>query len=121
MGLFDKLRKKKPKDKPVGKSADKPCDFYKIADNYATYEELQDGLREKGLESSQLVLAIDYTKSNTWTGKRTFGGKCLHDLSVKNPYQMAIEIVGKTLEAFDDDKMIPTFGFGDETTTNVGV
>jgi hypothetical protein len=119
MGLFSRRDKKKSKDKSKNKS--KKYNFYKIDDKYRTYEELQNGLREKGLESSQLVLAVDYTKSNEWTGKKTFNGRCLHDMTTKNPYQQAIEILGRTLEVFDDDKMIPTFGFGDETTTNVGV
>lgn len=126
MGLFKKLGKKKSikevKSKSNSKSISKSkYNFYKIDDNYNTYEELQEALREKGLESSQLVLAVDYTKSNTWTGKKTFGNRCLHDLGTKNPYQQAIEIIGRTLEVFDDDKLIPTFGFGDETTTNIGV
>lgn len=57
-------------------------------------------------------MGIDFTKSNTWTGKNSFNGQCLHALSanVLNPYQDVIAIVGKTLEPFDDDKLIPAFG-----------
>jgi len=42
-------------------------------------------------------------------------------LTKLNPYQQVIRIIGRTLEDFDDDKLIYTFGFGDETTTNKSV
>jgi hypothetical protein len=35
-------------------------------------------LREQGLESSNLILGIDFTKSNEWTGRQSFGGQSLH-------------------------------------------
>mmetsp|Transcript_14106 Transcript_14106/g.29226 ORF Transcript_14106/g.29226 Transcript_14106/m.29226 type:complete len:275 (+) Transcript_14106:93-917(+) len=93
--------------------------FYAIADNYNTIQEVQAALRRVGLESSDLVIGIDFTKSNTWTGEKSFGGRCLHDTrrleynGELNPYQQVISVVGRTLEAFDDDKLIPAYGFGD--------
>ncbi|GFH21982.1 predicted protein, partial [Haematococcus lacustris] len=76
--------------------------------------QVQDALRKEGLESSNLVLAIDYTGSNEWTGKNSFGGRCLHALGQEsNPYELAISIIGRTLAAFDEDNLIPTYGFGD--------
>ena len=48
-------------------------------DTFRSYEELELALRSAGLESSNLILAVDYTKSNKWQGTRAFGGKCLHD------------------------------------------
>ena len=48
------------------------------------------------------------------SGKRSFNRKSLHDIrSGQNPYEQAISIIGKTLSAFDEDNLIPCFGFGD--------
>ena len=80
-------------------------------------------LREQGLESSNLILGIDFTKSNEWTGKQSFGGQSLHRISdtTPNPYEQAISIIGKTLAPFDEDNLIPCFGFGDATTHDYNV
>lgn len=98
--------------------------FHTIADNYRTLEQLQQGLRDAGLEQSNLIIGVDYTKSNQWTGKRTFEGLPLHTLlpsGKPNPYQQVIDVIGRTLEPFDDDNLIPVFGFGDQTTTDKSV
>lgn len=88
-----------------------------IADNFNSLEEVTTALREAGLESSNLILGIDFTKSNEWTGKRSFHRKSLHAIgSNPNPYEQAISIIGQTLSPFDEDNLIPCFGFGDATT-----
>jgi hypothetical protein len=89
-----------------------------IRDRYASVEALQEALRRAGLESCNLVVAMDYTKSNEKSGMRTFGGQSLHTLSPHclNPYQTALRVLGQTLEPFDDDRLIPVMGFGDERT-----
>ncbi|KAK3026048.1 hypothetical protein RJ639_042540 [Escallonia herrerae] len=74
-------------------------------------------LAHAGLESSNLIVGIDFTKSNEWTGSRSFNRRSLHHLgNVQNPYEEAISIIGKTLSAFDEDNLIPCFGFGDAST-----
>ncbi|XP_047058944.1 E3 ubiquitin-protein ligase RGLG4-like [Lolium rigidum] len=79
-------------------------------------------LRDQGLESSNLILGIDFTKSNEWTWKRSFNGQSLHKLGgTPNPYETAIGIIGKTLAPFDEDNLIPCFGFGDATTHDYNV
>lgn len=99
--------------------------FYRIEDRFKSLEEVSDGLREAGLESSQLIIAIDYTKSNQWSGKKTYGGRPLHFLDPdnleKNPYMQVIEVVGRVMAPFDEDNLIPVFGFGDTTTTDRSV
>jgi len=56
-------------------------------------------------------------------GQKTFGGKSLHFVQpgVLNPYETAISLIGKTLHSFDDDGLIPAFGFGDLTTRGTKV
>jgi len=93
-----------------------------ILDNYKTLSEVQNALRGAGLERSDLIVGVDFTKSNLWTGERTFGGHNLHTISPNkdkmNPYQRAIAVIGRTLQVFDDDNLIPAFGFGDRNTTD---
>jgi len=97
--------------------------FQTISDKFETLDAVQDGLRQCGLESSNLIIGVDFTGSNTSSGAKTFNGKSLHTIEegLINPYQEVIEIVGKTLEVFDDDKLIPAYGFGDSKTTNKSV
>ncbi|CAD5187351.1 unnamed protein product [Musa acuminata subsp. malaccensis] len=94
-----------------------------IPDNYTSIEQVTDALRDAGLESSNLILGIDFTGSNEWTGKRSFHDLSLHNISNHrlNPYQQAISIIGKVLASFDEDDLIPCFGFGDSTTKDQGV
>ncbi|XP_019185590.1 PREDICTED: E3 ubiquitin-protein ligase RGLG2-like isoform X1 [Ipomoea nil] len=91
--------------------------YSRIADNYNSLEEVTEALARAGLESSNLIVGIDFTKSNEWTGKKSFNGRSLHNIGHGlNPYEQAISIIGKTLAAFDDDNLIPCFGFGDAST-----
>ena len=93
--------------------------FSRIADQFKSIEEVQNALRKEGLENSNLIIGVDFTKSNTWTGKTSFQGRCLHDTAGPlNPYQHVLSVIGRTLEPFDDDHLIPAFGFGDVYTTD---
>jgi len=97
--------------------------FFAIKDEYKSLEDVSEALHAAGLESSNLILAIDFTKSNNWTGRDTFGGKNLHDstLPYDNPYMLAIRTIGTVMAPYDDDNIIPVFGFGDTTTTDKSV
>ncbi|KAF9599778.1 hypothetical protein IFM89_001724, partial [Coptis chinensis] len=89
----------------------------RIDDNYSSLDQVISALRDAGLESSNLILGIDFTKSNEWTGKYSFNRRSLHAIgSTPNPYEQAISIIGRTLSPFDEDNLIPCFGFGDAST-----
>ncbi|XP_042036306.1 E3 ubiquitin-protein ligase RGLG2-like [Salvia splendens] len=91
--------------------------YSRIADNYHSLEEVTEALARAGLESSNLIIGIDFTKSNEWTGQKSYNRLSLHHIGDGlNPYEQAITIVGKTLAAFDDDNLIPCYGFGDAST-----
>ncbi|KAM7266910.1 hypothetical protein ACFE04_009076 [Oxalis oulophora] len=96
--------------------------YSKIADDYTSLEQVTEALANAGLESSNLIVGIDFTKSNEWTGTRSYGRRSLHHIGAgMNPYEQAISIIGKTLAAFDEDNLIPCFGFGDATTHDQNV
>ncbi|KAI4382481.1 hypothetical protein MLD38_008440 [Melastoma candidum] len=91
--------------------------YSRIADNYRSLAEVSAALSQSGLESTNLIVGIDFTKSNEWTGARSFHHRSLHHIgNVLNPYEQAISIIGKTLSDFDDDQLIPCYGFGDAST-----
>ncbi|CAL9774382.1 unnamed protein product [Musa acuminata subsp. burmannicoides] len=81
----------------------------------AMIEHVAKALRTAGLESSYLIVGINFTKSNEWTGYcQASKLRSLHDIgSVPNRYEQAISIIGRTLSDFDDCSLIPCFGFGD--------
>ncbi|KAL0353363.1 UNVERIFIED_CONTAM: E3 ubiquitin-protein ligase RGLG4 [Sesamum angustifolium] len=96
---------------------DKKKKYGFIPDNFTSVDQVTAALRESGLESSNLILGIDFTKSNEWTGWCFIQQPCLHAVGdTPNPYEKAISIIGKTLAPFDEDNLIPCFGFGDATT-----
>ena len=92
-------------------------------DRFRTTEEVTRALKVAGLESSNLIIAVDFTKSNMQQGERTFGNRCLHHLDpiASNPYQKVMSLIGQTLEPFDEDNLIPAYGFGDITTKDRAV
>lgn len=88
--------------------------FKRIPDRFETIEEVKKALRQEGLEACQLIVGVDFTKSNTWTGETSFGGRSLHSIEgPPNPYLVALSLITRTLQDFDDDNLIPCYGFGD--------
>ncbi|KAK2367988.1 E3 ubiquitin-protein ligase RGLG2 [Trifolium repens] len=69
---------------------------YFLDDIYNSLEQVTEALASAGLKSSNLIVGIDFTKSNEWTGARSFQRRCLHHIGHgQNPYEQAISIIGK--------------------------
>ncbi|XP_075637105.1 uncharacterized protein LOC142609407 isoform X2 [Castanea sativa] len=93
-----------------------------IPDNFNSLEQVTAALRGAGLESTNLIVGIDFTASNELTGKVSFNKRSLHTIGDElNPYEKAISIIGKTLSPFCKCNLIPCYGFGDASTEDHGV
>ncbi|MCL7045014.1 hypothetical protein MKW94_014225 [Papaver nudicaule] len=71
-----------------------------------------------------MIIGIDFTKSNEWTGAKSFDNMSLHHIGDNmNPYELAVTVIGGTLSQLNsqDNNLIPCFGFGDETTVDEDV
>lgn len=97
-----------------------------IKDRYPTLELLQDALRASRMEECNLIVGIDFTKSNVDQGAYSFGGRSLHWIDVLegqelNPYQRAIRACVTAVGELDEDRVIPTYAFGDVSSRTTGV
>lgn len=54
--------------------------YSKIDDNYISLDQVTEALAGAGLESSNLIVGIDFTKSNEWTGAKSFQRRSLHQI-----------------------------------------
>lgn len=72
-----------------------------------------------------LTFAIDFTASNQISGRKTFKGKCLHDITGDEPnfYERIIRDVGTQLKTCDNGKFrnFYAYGFGDEQSKDHSV
>lgn len=102
-------------DKDEEEEDDNPNGFRAFADRFETLEDVNVGLRDSGVESIEMIVAVDFTKSNQTNGTKTFGGLSLHDVSgrVTNPYLDAINTLACTLKDHIDTGFIEGIGFGD--------
>ncbi|XWV25722.1 copine [Tupanvirus soda lake] len=115
--------KSKNKNKSKNNKKIETCDFSFIKDNYNSFAELEEALRQAGLEACQLIIGIDFTKSNSWQGGQPyFKYQNLHSItSDPNPYQQVLSIMCQSLAGFDNDNLIDAYGFGDARTCNKSV
>ena len=79
----------------------------RIENYYKTYDELEAVLRLAKVESMQMVVGIDFSKSNEWTGEKSYQ-RGLHDTrGGETPYGKALRIMSSIVSRFDDDNMYP--------------
>lgn len=88
-------------------------------DELKTMKDVNSAMRQSGIEAATLLVFIDFTGSNRYSGEKTFDGKPLHTIEtgVLNPYQEAIQVAEAVAE-LDSDGLIPAYGFGDSHTTD---
>ncbi|KAH9525816.1 Copine protein 2 [Bulinus truncatus] len=93
--------------------------FFAFEDRFCNFEDVARACRKAGLETCGLIVGVDFSASNEWQGRKTFSAQNLHKVipgKIFNPYQKVISIMGRTLESFDEDNLIPAYGFGDNIT-----
>lgn len=90
----------------------------KKIEDYENPEALYNAMIELNvIEDFNLIVGIDATGSNNFTGRKSFGGRSLHDWSFPradtnpNPYGKVIRCMEKIIQA-DKDSSIPLFYFG---------
>lgn len=108
----------------LGLTQSGPRTFYSFEDRFGSFDDVARACRKAGLETCGLIVGVDFSASNEWQGRKTFSGQNLHKVvpgKILNPYQKVISIIGRTLESFDEDNLIPAFGFGDTRTTSLSV
>lgn len=109
---------------------DRSATFQELGDRFTSLQDITKAMRVNGLERANLIIGIDFTASNEWQGRKSFGGRSLHHIAIEpksgkvskwNPYQKVIRTIGETMRDFDDDQQIPVYGFGDERTKDTDV
>ena len=82
----------------------------------ADFSSVVRSLHDGGLHTAQLLVAVDFSRSNQWNGRKSFGGRGLHDTltaGVPTPYETVLEALATVMGEFDDaDATIPFHGFG---------
>ncbi|CAN0193713.1 unnamed protein product [Scytosiphon promiscuus] len=95
----------------------------KASPGFASLNELVGALKDAGVSRAGLIVGVDFTRSNEWTGQKIYGDRSMHDVSGRepNPYQEVLKGVGRGLGPLNRAEKIWCYGFGDETTRDEGV
>jgi len=97
-----------------------------IPDQFPHIDDVNEALKQSGMLDSQLIIGIDFSRSNQVLGAESFDGEPLHKISRKparflkecdkNPYQVVFGFIKEALAGFDSDQLFPVYGFGDSQT-----
>eukprot|EP01024_Parvocaulis_polyphysoides_P059838 TRINITY_DN6488_c0_g2_i3.p1 TRINITY_DN6488_c0_g2~~TRINITY_DN6488_c0_g2_i3.p1 ORF type:complete len:144 (+),score=17.79 TRINITY_DN6488_c0_g2_i3:166-597(+) len=89
--------------------------FYPIPDNFKNLEDLTQALQDQNLEQTKLILGIDFSQKNM---QSLSSNESLHNIKEGqlNPYEEVISLLGDTLQGFNEDGLLPVYGFGDKNT-----
>lgn len=105
---------------------------------YASFTDLTNDLRRKGMDSSQIIVAFDFSKSNEWAdragaaargleasdavtgtlGSASSPGTDAFNLHASSPgreslYERICRLLAPVMDVFDSDGVIPALRFGD--------
>nr|ACN85314.1 copine-1 [Oryza brachyantha] len=96
--------------------------YSRIGDDYRSLNQVTEALAQAGLESSNLIVGIDFTKSNEWTvyvdhlsfdirrdpdavNFPSIADVCMILENTQIHMKQAISIIGRTLSVFDEDNL----------------
>ena len=120
-----KSEKQKEEEKAIAEElkAQAGAAVEKLEQINAQVSEFAKELKDKGVESTQLILAIDCTASNHYSGTKSFKKKPLHTISDSqlNFYEQVIGIMGKIVSQIDQNSNFPVYLFGDTKTKDRSV
>ena len=88
-----------------------------VHEDYTSVDHLDDDMNRQGVvEDLRVMIFIDRTSSCKTTGRRSFGGKNLHDTTDRNgnPFQQTIRTLGHLLK-FTQDTTFPVYAYGSNT------
>ena len=109
----------------LGLSVEELTNFRAFSERFRSFAEVSAACKSIGLSGLNMIVAVDFTASNEWQGRKTFSKTSLHRTGSsqknQNPYQRVICMLGKALKPFTSDSRILAYGFGDRATNDQAV
>lgn len=107
----------------MGCAAAVPSYYSYIPNRYGNLDQATSAVRSAGLKELQVIIGVDFTRSNLDHGTWSFEGRSLHDVHRKkerNPYQQAFSLIDESFEESIAGATVGSelhvYGFGDSQT-----